>query len=158
MVNCKLYSTGSILTCLKVKKSKRLLDHLNISKLCDPIYENKFSVSFWAFHYDETYIFLCSKEGKVELKCSAILGDFFMRSETVTLQDKRTNVRMVEVKSDKSEKLLGLFEDNSYREEEIFLTRTSSGGSIYTHTATTNFLIFPLILTLLLNFCQFTET
>ena len=81
-----------------------------------------------------------------------------MRSETVTLQDKRTNVRMVEVKSDKSEKLLGLFEDNSYREEEIFLTSTSSGGSIYTHTATTNFRIFPLILTLLLNFCQFTET
>mgnify|MGYP006903683471 CR=1 FL=1 len=41
-----------------------------------------------------------------------------MKSETVTLQDKRTKFRMVEVKSDKmqvggSEKSVGVFEDRS---------------------------------------------
>ena len=58
-----------------------------------------------------------------------------MKSETVSLLDKRTNFRMVEVKSDKiqdsigesEEKILGLFDDDSFREEEVFLTRSNSG-------------------------------
>ena len=63
---------------------------------------------------------------------------------------------MVEVKSDKiqeeSEKTLGLFDDNSFREEEIFVTSYAPSQT------TTNLFIFPLILTLLLNFCQLSET
>ena len=89
-----------------------------------------------------------------------------MKSETVSLQDKRTNFRMVEVKSDKiqdseesEEKILGLFDDNSFREDEVFLTRSNSGlSSSKASPAETNLFIFPLILTLLLNFCQFSET
>ena len=87
-----------------------------------------------------------------------------MKSETVTLQDKRTKFRMVEVKSDKiqldgSEKTLGLFEDNSYRDEEMGVTGgMNSVSSSKSTLTTTNFAIFPLILTLLLNFCQFSET
>ena len=90
-----------------------------------------------------------------------------MKSETVSLLDKRTNFRMVEVKSDKiqdsigesEEKILGLFDDDSFREEEVFLTRSNSGLSSSKASLTeTNLFIFPLILTLLLNFCQFSET
>ena len=90
-----------------------------------------------------------------------------MKSETVSLQDKRTNFRMVEVKSDKiqdskgesEEKILGLFDDNSFREDEVFLTRSNSGlSSSKASLAETNLFIFPLILTLLLNFCQLSET
>ena len=49
-----------------------------------------------------------------------------MKSDEIVLQDKRTNIRVVEVKSDSEEsgKILGLFDDDSYREEEIFSTRT----------------------------------
>ena len=42
---------------------------------------------------------------------------------------------MVEVKSEKvhggSEKTLGLFDDNSYREDEIFLSGTNNSFQIY---------------------------
>ena len=52
-----------------------------------------------------------------------------MKSDTLKIQDKRTNFRMVEVKSEKiqeeSGKLLSLFDDNSYREDDIFPTRTN---------------------------------
>ena len=90
-----------------------------------------------------------------------------MKSETVSLLDKRTNFRMVEVKSDKiqdsigesEEKILGLFDDDSFREEEVFLTRSNSGFfSSKASLTETNLFIFPLILTLLSNFCQFSET
>ena len=49
------------------------------------------------------------------MKCLAILGDFFMKSDEIVLQDKRTNIRVVEVKSDSEEtgKILGLFDDDS---------------------------------------------
>jgi len=75
------------------------------------------------------------------------------------IRDKTTNVRMVEVKSEKvdgeSEKTLGLFDDNSYREDEIFLSGTNDS---YKPSQATNLFILALILTLLLNFSQFSKT
>ena len=66
---------------------------------------------------------------------------------------------MVEVKSEKvhggSEKTLGLFDDNSYREDEIFLSGTNESQNIYQQT---NFVILASILTLTLNFRQFSQT
>ena len=95
----------------------------------------------------------------VELKCSAILGDFFMKSETVVVMDKRTNVRMVEVKSEnvheESEKILGLFEDNSFREEEIFLGGSNANCKKY---LSTKLFIISIILTLLSNFRRLSQT
>jgi hypothetical protein len=92
----------------------------------------------------------------VLVKCSAILGDFFMKSDEIVLQDKRTNIRVVEVKSDSEEsgKILGLFDDDSYREEEIFSTRTNSSFKS-THE---NLFIFSLFLTLTSKLWQFGET
>ena len=82
-----------------------------------------------------------------------------MKSERVVIRDKMTKVRMIVVKSEEvqeeSEKTLGLFDDNSYREEEIFLAGTN--GSYKTFQPT-NLFILALILTLLLNFCQFSQT
>ena len=82
-----------------------------------------------------------------------------MKSETVVITDKRTNVRMIEVKSEniheESEKIMGLFEDNSYREEEIFLVGTNSN---YKKFLSTNLFSLSLILTLLSNLCQFSQT
>ena len=66
---------------------------------------------------------------------------------------------MVEVKSEKidgeSEKTLGLFDDNSYREDEIFLSGTSDSYEIYQPI---NLFILALISTLLVNFYQFSQT
>lgn len=66
---------------------------------------------------------------------------------------------MVEVKSEKvhgeSEKTLGLFDDNSYREDEIFLSGTSDSYKIYPPT---NLFILALISTLFLNLSQFSQT
>ena len=82
-----------------------------------------------------------------------------MKSDSITIQDKRTNFRMIEVKSEniqeESEKILSLFDDNSYREDEIFLTRTNSKSIT---SISESLLTFAIILTLLLNFCQFGET
>ena len=62
---------------------------------------------------------------------------------------------MVEVKSEKidgeSEKTLGLFDDNSYREDEIFLSGTSDSYKIYQPT---NLVILALISTLFINLSQ----
>ena len=90
----------------------------------------------------------------MDVKCSAFLGDFFMKSEAVAIRDQRTNIRVVEVKSDaeNSEKILGLFEEN--REDEVFLPRTNNSAK----TSSANLFIFSLILTLLFNFCQFMKT
>ena len=90
------------------------------------------------------------------MKCSAILGDFFMKSDEIVLTDKRTNIRVVEVKSDSEEsgKILGLFDDDSYREEEIFSTRTNSSFN----TTHENLFIFSLFLTLTSKLWQFGET
>ena len=90
------------------------------------------------------------------MKCSAILGDFFMKSDEIVLPDKRTNIRVVEVKSDSEEsgKILGLFDDDSYREEEIFSTRTNSSFK----TTPENWFIFSLFLTLTSKLWQFGET
>ena len=75
------------------------------------------------------------------------------------IRDKTTKVRMVEVKSEKidgeSEKTLGLFDDNSYREDEIFLSGTSDSYKIYQPT---NLFILALISTLFLNLSQFSQT
>ena len=62
------------------------------------------------------------------VKCSAILEDFFMKSDERVVQDKRTKIRVVEVKSEseESEKILGLFDDDSYREDKMFSSRTNS--------------------------------
>ena len=71
------------------------------------------------------------------------------------IRDKTTKVRMVEVKSEKvhgeSEKTLGLFDDNSYREDEIFLSGTSDSYKIYQPT---NLVILALISTLFINLSQ----
>ena len=89
------------------------------------------------------------------MKCSAILGDFFMKSDEIVIQDKRTNIRVVEVKSDSEEsgKILGLFDDDSYREEEIFLTRTNSSFK----TNPELWFIFSLFFTLTSKLYQFGE-
>ena len=75
------------------------------------------------------------------------------------IRDKTTKVRMVEVKSEKvqgeSEKTLGLFDDNSYREEEIFLSGTSDSQEMYQPT---NLFILALISTLFLNLYQLSQT
>lgn len=96
------------------------------------------------------------QDGRVLVKCSAILGDFFMKSDEIVLTDKRTNIRVVEVKSDSEEsgKILGLFDDDSYREEEIFSTRTNSSFN----TTHENLFIFSLFLTLTSKLWQFGET
>ena len=81
------------------------------------------------------------------VKCSAILGDFFMKSDQIVLLDKRTNIRVVEVKSEteEREKTLGLFDEDSFREEEILSTRTNTSFKTYP----VNWFIFSLFLTLL---------
>ena len=80
------------------------------------------------------------------LKCSAILGDFFLKSDEIVLTDKRTNIRVVEVKSESEEsgKILGLFDDNSYREEEIIFSRNNSSF----RSTFSIWLVFSLYLTL----------
>ena len=82
-----------------------------------------------------------------------------MKSQTVVITDKRTNVRMVEVKSEniheESEKIMGLFEDNPYREEEIFIVGNNAN---YEEFLSTNLFSLSLILTLLLNLCQLSQT
>ena len=57
--------------------------------------------------------------------------------------------------SEESEKIMGLFEDNSYREEEIFLVGTNAN---YKKFLSTNLLSLSLILTLLLNLFQLSQT
>ena len=90
------------------------------------------------------------------VKCSAILGDFFMKSDQTVLLDKRTNIRVVEVKSEseESEKTLGLFDEDSNREKKIFSTRISSSFK----TTSENWLIFSLFSTLISKLWQLGET
>ena len=90
------------------------------------------------------------------MKCSAILGDFFMKSDQIVLLDKRTNIRVVEVKSEseESEKTLGLFDEDSNREKKIFSTRISSSFK----TTSENWLIFSLFSTLISKLWQLGET
>ena len=95
----------------------------------------------------------------MDLKCTAILGNFFMKSDQIRVVDTtRTNFRMVEVKSenvgDKSEKTLSLFDDTSYRDEDIFSShqqRTSNDSSSLL-LGPQNLFIFAPIWTLLLKF------
>ena len=65
--------------------------------------------------------FFIFQNGKIVLKCSAILGDFFLKSEEIVIQDRRTKFREIEGKSESepSEKILGLFDENFYRDEDI---------------------------------------
>ena len=90
------------------------------------------------------------------VKCSAILGDFFMKSDQIVLLDKRTNIRVVEVKreSEKSEKRLGLFDEDSYREDQIISRRTNTSFK----TTPENLFIFSLFSTLISKLCQLGET
>ena len=78
------------------------------------------------------------------VKCSAILGDFFMKSDQIVLLDKRTNIRVVEVKSEseESEKIIGL------------LTETNTSFK----TTPQNLFIFSLFSTLISKLCQLGET
>ena len=90
------------------------------------------------------------------VKCSAILGDFFMKSDQIVLLDKRTNIRVVEVKSEseESEKTLGLFDEDSNMKNKIFSTRISSSLK----TTSENWLIFTLFSTLISKLWQLQET
>ena len=85
------------------------------------------------------------------VKCSAILGDFFMKSDQIALLDKRTNIRGVDVKSESEENanILGLFDEDSYREDGISLTRTNTSFK----TTPENLFIFSLFLTLISKLC-----
>ena len=78
------------------------------------------------------------------MKCSAILGDFFMKSDQIVLLDKRTNIRVVEVKSEseESEKIIAL------------LTETNTSFK----TTPQNLFIFSLFSTLISKLCQLGET
>ena len=115
---------------------------------------------FWKTTFKYEYKCMLFQNKRVELKCTAMLGDFFMKSEIFTARDARTNFRTVEVKSDalnvvNSEKTLGLFEDN-FVDEEVFLTRAQNNFSPSFQAR--NLYIFSLILTLVLNFCQVGKT
>ena len=75
-----------------------------------------------------------------------------MKSQVVTIHDRRRNFD--NFKSDKvqeqSEKILSLFDDDSYSEEESFVTRsTNNSCSIF---VSAKLFTFILSLTLLLNF------
>ena len=85
------------------------------------------------------------------VKCSAILGDFFLKSDQIVLLDKRTNIRGVDVKSESEENanILGLFDEDSYREDGISLTRTNTSFK----TTPENLFIFSLFLTLISKLC-----
>ena len=79
-----------------------------------------------------------------------------MKSDQIVLLDKRTNIRVDESEGEieESEKMLGLFDENSYREDEILLTRTN----ISFKTAPENWLIFSLFLTRISKHRQLGET
>ena len=79
-----------------------------------------------------------------------------MKSDQIVLLDKRTNIRVVEVKSEseESEKTLGLFDEDSNREKKIFSTRISSSFK----TTSENWLIFSLFSTLISKLWQLGET
>ena len=79
-----------------------------------------------------------------------------MKSDQIVLLDKRTNIRVVEVKSEseESEKTLGLFDEDSNRENKIFSTRISSSFK----TTSENWLIFSLFSTLISKLWQLGET
>ena len=78
------------------------------------------------------------------LKCSAILGDFFLKSDQIILEDSRTNIRVIEVKSEKSEKILGLVEDDPYHENDIYLSESFLSEAFGTRD---NLQWFPLVMT-----------
>ena len=71
-----------------------------------------------------------------------------MKSDEIVIRDKRTNIRVVEVKSEseESEKILGLFDDDSYREDKMFPTRTNSSFEL---TPVNCFIFFIFLI-----FCQ----
>ena len=79
-----------------------------------------------------------------------------MKSDQLVLLDKRTNIRVVEVKSEseESEKTLGLFDDDSNMKNKIFSTRISSSLK----TTSENWLIFTLFSTLISKLWQLQET
>lgn len=94
-------------------------------------------------------------ERKLDIKCSAILGDFFMKSDNLVLEDtRRTNVRMVKSGNvaKGTEKTLSLFDDDSYREEEVFLSRSNSVATPFLLCSQSSLFIFAPIWTLLLKF------
>ena len=80
-----------------------------------------------------------------------------MKSDQLQIVDTtRTNFRMVEVKSEhvpsgKSEKTLSLFDDTSYREEDIFL-QSPTNESPTLLLCPQNLFIFAPIWTFLLKF------
>lgn len=81
-----------------------------------------------------------------------------MKTASVTIYEKTRNFGADQFKSDKiqeqSEKILSLFDDDSYSEEDSLLTRINSSCPV---TVPNKIFCFILILTLLLNFCQLTK-
>ena len=66
------------------------------------------------------------------MKCSAILGDFFMKSNEVILNQKIITTNEGKSESNIEEKILGLFDDDLYREERK-LRRISSCATYFSH-------------------------
>ena len=78
-----------------------------------------------------------------------------MKSDEIVIRDKRTNIRVVEVKSEENEKILGLFDDDTYREDASFFIRTNNSSF---ETNPTNCLILSLLLTAASPYWQFGQT
>ena len=78
-----------------------------------------------------------------------------MKSDNLVLEDtRRTNVHMVKSGNvaKGTEKTLSLFDDDSYREEEIFLSRSNSVATPFLLCSQSSLFIFAPIWTLLLKF------
>ena len=70
-----------------------------------------------------------------------------MKSDQIVILDKRTNIRVVEVKSgsEKSENILGLFDEDSYREDQIISRRTNKSFKTTPESWLICSLLLPLI-------------
>ena len=66
------------------------------------------------------------------MKCVAILGDYFMKSEEIVLRDF-----VIESNEEEKEgKILGLFDDDSYREQRNIIGILSSAAKHYSFHGT----------------------
>ena len=78
------------------------------------------------------------------MKCVAILGDYFMKSEEIVLRD----IVIESNEEEKEGKILGLFDDDSYREERNIIGTLSSGAN-YFHSFHGTFFTFTNVLLLI---------
>ena len=65
------------------------------------------------------------------LKCTAILGDFFIKSEELVYKKERTYSETGKEENDVEGKYLGLFDDSSLREDWTIDTRSETCGKPY---------------------------